>query len=35
MAFAAQMVEGGLGPEHCPDLSDENREKLTVLSGPV
>ena len=29
MAFAAQMVEGGLGPEHCIDLSDENRDKLS------
>lgn len=29
-AFAAQMVEGGLGPEHCLDLSDKNREVLTA-----
>lgn len=28
--FAAQVAEGGLGPEHCPDLPDENREKLTA-----
>jgi len=28
--FAAQMVEGGLGPEHCPGLSDKNREILTA-----
>jgi len=34
MVFAAQMAEGGLGPEQCPDLSDDNREKLTVyLAG--
>lgn len=26
--FAAQMAEGGLGPEYCPELSDENRRKL-------
>jgi ArsR family metal-binding transcriptional regulator len=32
--FAAQMTEGGLGPEHCPELSKANREKLAVyLSG--
>ena len=32
--FAAQIAEGGLGPEHCPDLSDKNREKLMVyLAG--
>jgi CO dehydrogenase/acetyl-CoA synthase gamma subunit (corrinoid Fe-S protein) len=29
-AFAAQMLEGGLGPEHCPDLTIENRKKLTA-----
>lgn len=28
--FAAQMAEGGLGPENCPDLSHENREKLSL-----
>lgn len=32
--FAAQVVEGGRGPEHCPDLTDENREKLMAyLAG--
>lgn len=31
MAFAAQMAEGWLGPEHCPDLSDENRENLQLI----
>lgn len=29
-AFAAQVAEGGLGPEHCPDLSATNQEKLTA-----
>jgi ArsR family metal-binding transcriptional regulator len=35
MVFAAHVAEGGgRGPEHCPDLSDENREKLTAyLAG--
>jgi ArsR family metal-binding transcriptional regulator len=28
MVFAAQMVEGGLDPEQCPELPDENRQKL-------
>jgi ArsR family metal-binding transcriptional regulator len=30
MVFAAQMVEGGLGPEDCPDLPDDFREKLAA-----
>jgi len=30
MAFAVQMAEGGLGPEHCLDLSATNQEKLTA-----
>ncbi len=34
MVFAAQVREGGCGIESCPELSAENREKLTVyLSG--
>jgi ArsR family metal-binding transcriptional regulator len=34
MVFAAQVAEGGLGPEHCPDLSVTNQEKLTAyLAG--
>jgi len=34
MVFAAQVMEGGRGIESCPDLSAENREKLTAyLSG--
>lgn len=34
MVFAAQVREGGRGIEACPDLSDENREKLgAYLSG--
>ncbi len=28
MAFAAQVREGGRGPESCPDLAAENRQKL-------
>lgn len=28
--FAVQMAEGGLGPEQCRDLSDENRDKLVA-----
>jgi ArsR family metal-binding transcriptional regulator len=26
--FAAQVAEGGLGPEHCPELTEENRRKF-------
>ena len=34
VVFSAQMVEGGLGPEQCPDLSDDAREKLAAyLNG--
>lgn len=34
MVFAAQTVEGGLGPEDCPDLPVDTREKLaTYLNG--
>ncbi len=34
MVFAAQMVEGGVGPEQCSDLPDDGRRKLTAyLSG--
>ena len=34
MVFAAQVMDGGRGIESCPDLSAENREKLTAyLSG--
>lgn len=28
MVFAAQMVEGGRGVEHCPELSEDQRSKL-------
>lgn len=32
--FAAQMAEGGLGPEHCPELTEENRRTLAeYLAG--
>jgi ArsR family metal-binding transcriptional regulator len=32
--FAAQMAEGGLGPEHCPELTEESRRTLTeYLAG--
>ena len=30
MVFAAQAVEGGRGPDDCPELTLENREKLSV-----
>lgn len=34
--FAAQAVEGGRGDEHCPELNDENRAKLSgCLAGFV
>lgn len=34
MVFAALAMEGGRGPEHCPELLASNREKLTAyLSG--
>ncbi|MFP4477343.1 MAG: (Fe-S)-binding protein [Desulfatibacillaceae bacterium] len=34
MVFAAQVREGGRGPDACPDLSPENRDKLEeYLSG--
>ncbi|MBI4774078.1 MAG: Fe-S cluster protein [Deltaproteobacteria bacterium] len=34
MVFAAQAMEGGRGAEHCPELSEENREKLAAyLAG--
>jgi ArsR family metal-binding transcriptional regulator len=29
MVFAAQLVEGGRGVAHCPELNDDNREKLS------
>ncbi len=29
MVFAAQAMEGGRGVEHCPELSNENRTKLS------
>lgn len=32
--FAAQMAEGGPGPEHCPELTEENRRTLAeYLAG--
>lgn len=34
MVFAAQVADGGRGPEECPALSDEKRDKLKVyLAG--
>jgi ArsR family metal-binding transcriptional regulator len=34
MVFAALVVEGGRGPEHCPELDADNREALDrYLSG--
>lgn len=34
MVFAAQLMDGGRGPEDCPDLTGENLEKLqTYLAG--
>jgi CO dehydrogenase/acetyl-CoA synthase gamma subunit (corrinoid Fe-S protein) len=36
MAFAAQVMDGGRGAEHCPELNDENRSALTeYLAGFV
>lgn len=34
MVFATQVMEGGRGGEHCPELSDGNRRKLSdYLAG--
>jgi len=33
MAFAALVVEGGRGQEHCPELIEENRLKLSDYLG--
>ena len=34
MVFAVHVVEGGFGPEQCPDLSEINRKSLeTYLAG--
>lgn len=34
MVFAAQVMDGGRGPDDCPELTPENREKITAyLSG--
>ena len=34
MVFAAQAMEGGRGAEHCPELREDNREKLAAyLAG--
>jgi len=30
LVFAAQVVEGGRGPEHCQEMTEPNREKLTA-----
>ncbi len=30
MVFAAQVMEGGRGIEDCPDVTEENREKLAA-----
>ena len=36
MAFAAQVMEGGRGAEHCPELNEGNRTKLSgYLAGFV
>lgn len=36
MAFAAQVMEGGRGAEHCSELDDENRRELSdYLKGFV
>jgi len=36
MAFAAQVMEGGRGAEHCPELNEEMRTKLSgYLAGFV
>ncbi len=36
MAFAAQVMEGGRGAEHCLDLNEKNRTKLSgYLAGFV
>ncbi len=31
--FAAQMAEGGVGPEQCIDIPDDDREELTAYLG--
>jgi ArsR family metal-binding transcriptional regulator len=34
MVFASQVVEGGRGPEHCPEMTESNRDILSVyLAG--
>ncbi|MGC9194827.1 MAG: (Fe-S)-binding protein [Syntrophobacteraceae bacterium] len=33
MVFATHAAEGGIGPEDCPPLSAENREKLSAYLG--
>ena len=36
MVFAAQVMDGGRGVDHCPELNDENRTKLSgYLEGFV
>jgi hypothetical protein len=36
MAFAAQVMDGGRGAEHCAELKEENRTKLSgYLAGFV
>jgi len=36
MAFAALVIDGGRGAEHCPELNNENRTKLSgYLEGFV
>ena len=30
MVFAAQVVDGGRGPEHCPELTASNRDRLVA-----
>ena len=34
MVFAAQAMEGVRGPEDCPPMSDENREKMRTYLKP-
>jgi ArsR family metal-binding transcriptional regulator len=33
MVFAAQVAEGGKGPDDCPPLSEENKKKLAAYLG--
>jgi hypothetical protein len=33
MVFAAQVTEGAKGPENCPPLDNESRERLSSYLG--